>query len=268
MTSVYHAPAVMASWLATAAENARCTSMITAHLLPQLSDNYGWLLVCSQTGFTAVVDPADEEPVAAAIQAHGGRLDMILLTHHHGDHVAATDAIRARFPAPVIGAKADAHRLPRLDRAVVEGDIIPLGASTARVIDTPGHTIGHIAFYIADSHLLICGDTLFSLGCGRLLEGTAADMFASLAKFAALPGETIVCCAHEYTLSNARFALHVDPHNAALPDFAARVTALREAGLPTIPSLLSDELEANPFLRAPDVASLARLREAKNNFRG
>jgi hydroxyacylglutathione hydrolase len=240
--------------------------MITAHILPQLSDNYGWLLVCSETGFTALVDPADAAPVEAAIMAHGGRLDVILLTHHHGDHVAATDAIRARHPAPVIGARADAPRLPRLDREVVEGDHIAIGASTAVVIDTPGHTIGQIAFHIPDSHLLICGDTLFSLGCGRLLEGTAADMFASLAKFAALPAETLVCCGHEYTEANARFALHVDPHNQALIDFVAAVTELRAEGRPSVPSLLSDELAANPFLRAPDVASLARLREAKNTF--
>ncbi len=240
--------------------------MITAHIIPQLSDNYGWLLVCSETGATAVVDPAEEAPVEAAIMAHGGRLDMILLTHHHADHVAATDAIRARHPAPVIGAKADAYRLPHLDREVVEGESIQLGASTAVVIDTPGHTIGHIAFHIADSHLLICGDTLFSLGCGRLLEGTAADMFASLAKFASLPPDTLVCCAHEYTESNARFALHVDPHNQALIDFAGAIAELRAEGRPTVPSLLSDELATNPFLRAPDVATLASLRQAKNTF--
>jgi hydroxyacylglutathione hydrolase len=240
--------------------------MITAHAIPILSDNYAWLLKCSVTGAIAVVDPAEETPIAAAIDAQGGRLDLILLTHHHGDHVAATDAIAARYGAPVVGAAADAHRLPKLTRTVEAGDTVTFGASTASVIETPGHTLGHIAYYFADGGVLLCGDTLFSLGCGRLLEGTAADMFASLAKIAALPAETLVCCGHEYTEANARFALHVDPHNQALIDFVAAVTELRAEGRPSVPSLLSDELAANPFLRAPDVASLARLREAKNTF--
>lgn len=240
--------------------------MITAHAIPILSDNYAWLLRCSETGATAIVDPAEEAPIAAAIDAHGGRLDLILLTHHHGDHIAATDAIRARYPAPVVGAAADAHRLPKLDRAVKEGDTVTLGASTAGVIDTPGHTLGHISFYFSDGGVLLPGDTLFSLGCGRLLEGTAADMFASLAKFAVLPPETLVCCGHEYTLSNAKFARHVDPGNAALAAMTARIIELRDAGMSTIPSLLGDERACNPFLRAPDVATLAGLREQKNTF--
>jgi hydroxyacylglutathione hydrolase len=241
--------------------------MITAHAIPMLSDNYAWLLRCSVTGATALVDPPEEAPALAAIAAHGGRLDMILLTHHHGDHIAAVEPIHAKFPkALVAGAAADAKRLPKLDRALVEGDIVELGASSAVVIDTPGHTIGHIAFYFADGALLLCGDTLFSLGCGRLLEGNAADMFASLAKFAVLPGNTLVCCGHEYTQSNARFALHVDPGNAELAAFAKGVDEKRAAHLATVPSLLSDEMACNPFLRAPDVATLASLREQKNKF--
>jgi len=240
--------------------------MITAHAIPILSDNYAWLLRCSETGATAIVDPAEEAPVVDAIEAFGGRLDMILITHHHGDHIAAVDAIRARFPARVIGAQADAYRLPKLDRAVVEGDVVPLGAGSAVVIDTPGHTIGQIAYYFADGGVLLSGDTLFSLGCGRLLEGTAADMFASLAKFAALPADTLVCCGHEYTESNAKFAVHADPDNMALRAYAAEVSARRAAGLPTVPSRLGDEMACNPFLRAPDVATLGRLREAKNKF--
>ncbi len=240
--------------------------MIIAHAIPILSDNYAWLLRCSETGATAIVDPAEETPIAAAINAEGGRLDLIILTHHHDDHIAAVDAIRARFPAPVVGAKADAHRLPKLDRTLVEGDVVTLGASSAVVIDTPGHTVGHIAYYFADGGVLLSGDTLFSLGCGRLIEGTAADMFASLAKFARLPPETLVCCGHEYTESNARFALHVDPNNQELGAFAKLATEKRAAGQPTVPSHLSDELACNPFLRAPDVATLGRLREQKNKF--
>ena len=240
--------------------------MITAHAIPILSDNYAWLLRCSETGATAIVDPAEEAPIAAAIEAHGGRLDMIIITHHHSDHIDAVDAIRARFPAVVVGAKADAHRLPRLDRALVEGDTVLLGTCDGVVIDTPGHTQGHIAYYFAKGGILLSGDTLFSLGCGRLSEAGPAEMFASLAKFAKLPGETLVCCGHEYTESNARFALHVDPDNAALAVFAKGVAAKRAAGLPTVPSALSDELDCNPFLRAPDVATLGRLREQKNRF--
>ncbi len=242
---------------------------LTVHAVPILSDNYAWLLRDEATGMTAFVDPADADACIAAIDAAGGRLDMILLTHHHADHVAGTDAVRARYGCPVIGAQADAGRLPRLDRAVAEGDTVALGNSSLRVIDTPGHTLGHIAFFGGDGtgHVLVCGDTLFSLGCGRLLEGTAADMYASLRKLAALPGDTLVCCGHEYTQSNARFAVHADPGNAALRARATEVDRLRAAGQPTIPCRLSDELAENPFLRAPDVATLARLRSQKDTFR-
>jgi hydroxyacylglutathione hydrolase len=235
-----------------------------------LSDNYAWLLRERATGAVAIVDPAEAGPVEAAIDRAGGRLDLILLTHHHADHVGATDPIRARYGAPVVGASADAHRLPRLDRAVAEGDTVALGDSVARVIDTPGHTRGHIAYFFTDGEagpVLLCGDTLFSLGCGRLIEGTAQEMFASLRKLAALPSDTLVCCGHEYTQSNARFALSIDPDNQALRRRAAVVDRLRAEGKPTVPSRLADELEENPFLRAPDVATLARIRKQKDEFR-
>jgi len=240
--------------------------MITAHPVPILSDNYAWLLRCGSTGATAIVDPAEVAPVAAAIDAAGGRLDMILLTHHHGDHIAGTDAIRARYGATVVGARADAHRLPKLDIALAEGDTVSLGAASAQVFETPGHTRGHISFFFPDGAVLLCGDTLFSLGCGRLLEGNAAEMFSSLAKLAVLGPDVLVCCGHEYTASNARFALHADPANAALAAYAAQVTAWRDAGTPSLPSRMADELAANPFLRARTVADLADLRARKDNF--
>ena len=240
--------------------------MISVQAIPILSDNYAWLLHDAASGATAVVDPAEVAPVAAAIDAAGGRLDLILLTHHHADHVSGTDAIRSRYGARVVGARADAHRLPRLDTAVGEGDTVALGAAQARVLETPGHTRGHIAYVFADPSVLLCGDTLFSLGCGRLLEGTAAEMFSSLRKFAALPDDTLVCCGHEYTGNNARFALHADPGNAALATYAEGVRARRAAGHATVPSRLADERACNPFLRAPDVATLADLRARKDKF--
>lgn len=240
------------------------TLSVTA--IPLFKDNYAWLLRDSATGATAVVDPADAGPIEAAIMAAGGRLDLILLTHHHADHVGGTDEIRARFGCPVVGAAADAHRLPKLDRAVKEGDTVAIGNSVGQVIDTPGHTIGHISFYYPDGPALLCGDTLFSLGCGRLLEGNAADMFASLRKFAALPADTLVYCGHEYTESNARFAITVEPENAALKQRMTEIQTLRAAGRSTVPSLLGEELAANPFMRALDAASLGKIRLAKDSF--
>jgi hydroxyacylglutathione hydrolase len=201
------------------------------------------------------------------VERLGGRLDLILLTHHHGDHIAGVAELQAKFGGRIVGAAADAHRLPKLDQAVRAGDTVALGESRATVIDTPGHTVGHIAFHFSGGRALLCGDTLFSLGCGRLLEGNAAQMFDSLAKLAALPEETLVCCGHEYTESNARFALTVEPENAALRARAEEARAQRAAGRPTVPTTIGQERAANPFLRAGDVARLAAIRSAKDSFR-
>ena len=240
---------------------------VTAQPVPILSDNYAWMLRDSGSGAVAIVDPAEAKPIIAALEKAGGRLDLILLTHHHSDHIAGVDEVRARFAgAKVVGAAADAHRLPKLDQAVKEGDAVVFGNASARVIDTPGHTRGQINYFIADGEILLSGDTLFSLGCGRLIEGTAGEMFASLAKLAALPGGTKVCCGHEYTESNARFALSVDANNAALKARTEQAHQQRAAGQPTVPSTMASELEANPFLRAPDVATFADLRAKKDKF--
>ena len=240
---------------------------VTAQAIPILSDNYAWLVRDDETGFTAIVDPAEEAPVVAALEAAGGRLDAILLTHHHDDHIAAVEPIRSRYGAQVIGAKADSRRLPKLDLAVTEGDSVPLGKASAQVIDTPGHTVGHISYFIQPGAVLLCGDTLFSLGCGRLLEGTPADMFGSLKKLAALPPEALVCCGHEYTQSNARFAVTEEPDNAALRDRAAEVDRLRASGQATVPTHLAAELAENPFLHATDAEMLGAIRSRKDHFR-
>jgi hydroxyacylglutathione hydrolase len=241
---------------------------MTAQAVPILSDNYAWLLRDPATGFTAIVDPAEEAPIMAAIKAGGGRLDAILLTHHHQDHIAAVAPIRSQTGAQVIGAKMDAHRLPPLDIAVAEDDVVALGAASALVIATPGHTTGHISFFIESGRLLLCADTLFSLGCGRLTEsGTAAQLFDSLGKLAALPGDTLVCCGHEYTQSNARFAVTEEPENAALRARASEVGRLRTAGRPTVPTTLQEELATNPFLRVTTAEAFTAMRRRKDVFR-
>jgi hydroxyacylglutathione hydrolase len=239
---------------------------VTAQSVPILKDNYAWLLRDTETGATAIVDPAEGPPIIAAIEAAGGRLDMILLTHHHSDHIADTDMVRARFNCKVVGAAADAHRLPKLDQAVREGDTVKLGNASGQVIDTPGHTRGQINYFFPDGPILLSGDTLFSLGCGRLIEGTAGEMFTSLGKLAALPDDTLVCCGHEYTASNAKFALSVDPGNQALIARAEEAFHQLSDGKPTIPSRLGDEKRANPFLLAKDAAALADVRGKKDRF--
>jgi hydroxyacylglutathione hydrolase len=238
---------------------------VTVQPVPILSDNYAWLLRETVSGAVAIVDPADAAGVFPAIEA-AGRLDLILLTHHHADHTAGTDEVRARYTAPAGGARAAAHRLPRLDIAVGEGDEVSFGATSAIVLETPGHTLGHIAYFFPKGAVLLCGDTLFSVGCGRLLEGTAEQMFASLRKLSALPDETLVACGHEYTASNVQFALTQEPDNMALHSRALEVMQLRSAGQSTVPSMLAQERATNPFLRAPTAARLAEIRRAKDDF--
>jgi hydroxyacylglutathione hydrolase len=237
--------------------------------VPCLQDNYLWLLRDDATGAVAVCDPGEAGPAIDAVKAAGGRLDAILLTHHHGDHVDGVAELKAAYPsAKVVGAALDAHRLPPLDTVVKEGDMVPMGAARAEVLHLPGHTTGHIAFHFAADHALLCGDVIFALGCGRPLEqGGMEALWQSLRRVARLPGNTRLCCGHEYTESNARFALHVDPGNAALKAEAEAAGALRAAGRPTVPTTVAQELAANPFLRARDFAEFAARREAKNTFR-
>ena len=238
---------------------------LTVRRVPMLSDNYAWLLKDEASGATGFVDPADEAAASAAVREAGGRLDFVLLTHHHDDHTAGAAGLARGFGARIVGNRADRRRLPKLDVELAEGDDFALGGAHARIIDTPGHTVGHVAYAFEADRALFCGDTLFSLGCGRLFEGTPAQMFASLGKLAALDPETLVYCGHEYTASNARFALSADPENPALRERAAEVERLRAEGRPTIPVALASELACNPFLRAKDAEELGRLRRAKDN---
>lgn len=234
--------------------------------IPVLSDNYSWLLRDTETGCTAIVDPGEAAPIQAVLDETGGRLDLILLTHHHADHVGGTDALRTRYNARVAGPASEAARMPALDIALRDNETIAVGQSEGRVIAVPGHTRGHISYYFAEPPTLFCGDTLFSLGCGRLFEGTAEQLFESLKRFADLPDKTLVCCGHEYTEGNTAFALHAEPDNAALKARVADVKHLRAEGRATVPSTLGEERATNPFLRAPDVTTLARLRREKDTF--
>lgn len=226
------------------------------HLLPVLSDNYVYLIRDAESGACAAVDPAVAGPVMAALGRLGWHLSHILCTHHHADHVGGVAEIKRATGCVVIGAAADAHRIPGIDIRVTEGDTVALGGHTAQVIETPGHTSGHVAYWFEQAGALFCGDTLFSLGCGRLFEGTPAQMWASLLKLRALPDDTRVYCGHEYTNDNVEFALALEPHSAAIKRRGEEAQALGEAGQPTLPARLGDEKAANPFLRA-DVAALA-----------
>lgn len=223
---------------------------LVVHMFPCLQDNYGYLVHDPDTGTTASIDTPDAAAVDAALAERGWRLTHILNTHHHFDHAGGNEALKARWGCTVVGAANDAARIPGIDRGVAEGDTVSVGNAHARVLEVPGHTSGHIAYHFADDGIVFVGDTLFALGCGRLFEGTPAQMWQSLGKLMALPETTTVYCAHEYTQSNARFALSVEPGNAALVARAAAIDTLRAAGKPTVPSTIGIEKATNPFLRA------------------
>ncbi len=226
--------------------------MLDVQTIPVLSDNYSYLLRDEASGKTAVVDPPETGPIEAALEAKGLSIDWIVLTHHHMDHIAAVPALKEAHGCKVVGPAADERRIPGLDLKVRQGDRFELGEAVAEVIDTPGHTSGHISYWFEADRALFCADTLFALGCGRVFEGTMEQMWESLAKLRALPDDAIVHSGHEYTLSNAHFAVTIDPDNEELIERVAEIEALRRDDKPTVPSNLGVEKRTNPFLRPDD----------------
>lgn len=236
--------------------------------VPALSDNYIWLAHDPASAQTIVVDPAQAEPVEQALAARGWRLSAIWNTHWHPDHTGGNAALKAAHGAPVVAPAAEAARIPTADRLVSEGDTVMLGNHEARVWETPAHTAGHISYHLDGEQVIFVGDTLFAMGCGRLFEGTADQMFANMQRYAALDVATRVYCAHEYTEANGRFALTVASGNMALVERMESVRAARAAGEATVPTTIAAELATNPFLMAVSAKNLAELRAAKDDFRG
>jgi hydroxyacylglutathione hydrolase len=246
------------------------------------SDNFGVLLHDPSSGVTASIDAPEEAAIRAALERRGWRLTHVLTTHHHGDHTEVNAALKAAFGATIVGPAAEAEKIPGIEKSVREGDMFTLGALAVGVIETPGHTLGHVSYHLPEEGIAFTGDALFSLGCGRVFEGTMEGMWESLKKLRALPRETIVYCGHEYTEANARFALTIEPNNLDLEARAEEVSRLRAAGKPTLPTTIGAEITANPFLRADrprlraaidmrkaDPAEVfAALRSRKDAFRG
>ena len=228
--------------------------MLQIEQFPCRSDNFGVLIHDDKSGQTATIDAPELGPILAVLEARGWNLTHILTTHWHPDHVEANLDLKARYELEIIGPAAEADKIPGIDRTVKGGDNFDFSGYRVDVIDCPGHTLGGISLHIASEKLLFAADTLFALGCGRLLEGTPAQMWDSLSKLMALSDDTIVYCGHEYTLSNAKFALTIDPRNEALVARAMEIEGLRAAGLPTLPTTIGREKETNPFLRASDEA--------------
>ena len=232
--------------------------------IPVLSDNYVWLVHEPVNRETMVVDPAVAEPVLAEAKARGWMITQIWNTHWHPDHTGGNAAIKEATGCVITGPEAESERIPTLDRKVKEGDVTKLGAVEAHVLDVPAHTAGHIAFHFPTEQAAFVGDTLFAMGCGRLFEGTAEQMFSNMRKLEALGDDTRIYCAHEYTQSNGRFALTVEPENAALVARMEKVNAMREADEPTVPTTIALERATNPFMRAGSVEELAERRAAKD----
>ena len=236
--------------------------------VPVLSDNYVWLVHDEASDRTLVIDPGEAQPVLDALAARGWRADEIWNTHWHGDHTDGNAAVKAAHGGKLTGPAREADRIGGLDATVDEGDTVSFAGHVAHVMHMPGHTRGHVVFHFADDALLFSGDDLFAMGCGRLFEGTPAEMYANMRRFEAMPDETIVYGAHEYTQSNGRYALVAEPDNQAIKDRMVEVDRLRSAGEATLPTTIGAERATNPFLRAQSVDAFAKHRQAKDNFKG
>lgn len=234
--------------------------------IPVLSDNYVWLVHEPESGETMVVDPAVAEPVLAEAEKRGWKITQIWNTHWHPDHTGGNAAIKETTGCHITGPEAERERIPTLDTFVKEGDTVKLGNVVADVIDVAAHTAGHIAFYIPYEKVAFVGDTLFAMGCGRLFEGTAEQMYENMRKLEALPDDTKIYCAHEYTQSNGEYALVAEPDNLALKERMAEVLTLRSRGEATVPTTIGQERATNPFMRAASAAELGERRTAKDNF--
>jgi hydroxyacylglutathione hydrolase len=239
--------------------------MLEIVAVPAFSDNYLWLVHDGDSGETAVVDPGDALPVLAEAEKRGWTIGQVWNTHWHPDHTGGNLAIKEGTGAIVSGPSSET--IPGRDLALFEGDTVRLGAHVGRVIAVPGHTLGHIALVFDEDRLAFVGDTLFAMGCGRLFEGTAQQMFDSLGRLSSLPEETLLYCAHEYTLSNARFAVHAEPGNQSIARRLRDVEQARSLGKPTVPTTVGQERATNPFVRSGDWQEFARLRAEKDSFR-
>ncbi|SFR78809.1 hydroxyacylglutathione hydrolase [Sphingomonas jatrophae] len=236
--------------------------------VPVLDDNYVWLAHDPASAETVVIDPAVAEPVLEAAAERGWRIGQIWNTHWHPDHVGGNAAIKATTGCTITGPAGEAGKIPGLDHAVDEGDTVRIGELEAQVLAVPAHTAGHIAYHLPQAQAAFVGDTLFAMGCGRLFEGDAGQMFANMARLATLPDDTRVYCAHEYSQSNARFAVVALPHDQAIRARATEIDAARARGEATVPTTIAAERATNPFMRAETVEELARLRAAKDAFLG
>lgn len=242
--------------------------MLQIERIAVLEDNYVWLIHDPVSLETIAVDPALAEPILATARKRQWKITQIWNTHWHGDHTGGNVEIKAATGCRVIGPEDPIHPIPGLDQVVSEGDRIGIGSVPAHVFSTPGHTSVHLSYHIPDALAIFTGDTLFAMGCGRLFEGSAADMHSNMERFAALPPQTFVYCAHEYTQANGRFALAVDPDNEALAQRMRAIDAARRAGEATVPSTIEAELATNPFMRTADLKEFTEFRLAKDAFRG
>ena len=222
-----------------------------------LSDNYGYLVHDPKTGSTASIDAPDAEPINAELDRRGWSLTHVLVTHHHFDHTAGNEALKDRWSCEIVGSRSDAGRIPAIEKQVEHGELFQFGGYDVEVIEVSGHTVGHIAYFFKEEKHAFVGDTLFALGCGRLFEGSAEQMWQSLSRLCELPDDTLIYCGHEYTESNAKFAITIEPENELLVKRVDEITALRSKDQPTVPSYLGLEKKTNPFLR-PHVREVQR----------